>query len=252
MAEIKVTSRTATSFTMKVVNLDTSYTKDDRIYHIFISGGGYTDKDINEDGYSLDGGVTETPEHNIIGLTANTVYNIVVKFFNSSGVLLSRLTHDTKTLEDGEEPEPEPPTPTVRIKPWDWHSSNKTATATQTEKAYQALINKGSLKDFSHKVWNDLCYKAREICIELDITWSNFADSNLFYSNLLMNVDDPFHDGEKTSKYMTASRFNALVRGMDRLGGATVSQVKRGDLIYAQYFLDIASDLNVLIADINK
>lgn len=251
MAEIKVTSRTATSFTMKVVNLDTSYTKDDRIYHIFISGGGYSNKDINEDGYSLDGGVTETPEHNIIGLTANTVYSIVVKFFSGSGALLSKLTHDTKTLEDGEEPIP--PSPSVIIEPWDWHSSNKTATAAQTEKAYQALINKGSLKDFSHKVWNDLCYKVREIMLWREDEYVTFADSYLFGMNLLMNYTvRSGRDRYTTDKNMTASRYNDLLTGIRRSGITSISPVSVGDLITAAHFLDLVDDMNAIIADINK
>lgn len=239
MAEIKVTSRTATSFTMKVVNLDTSYTKDDRIYHIFISGGGYTDKDINEDGYSLDGGVTETPEHNIIGLTANTVYTIVVKFFSSSsGALLSKLTHDTKTLED--EGQPEPPTPTLRIAPWDWHSSNKSATAAQTEKSYQALINKGRIDEFSYKVWNDLCYKAKEIAAEMEETWNDFT----FIDNILMRPEDT---------YMRAYKYNSLIRGLKKCGHITMGTVTKDEtIITSDHFLTLAEDMNIIIDNINS
>lgn len=229
--KIEVTKRTSTSFTFKVTGLDPTYTANDRQYVIYI------DDVQDSDRLDLAGGVTETPEYTKTGLTPNTVYSIKVNISYSGGWV--SVTHDTKTLQEGEEP-----TPSGKITPWSWYESNKDATAEETQKAYQALINKGSIGDFSYKVWNDLCWKGREIATDdyFDSSWINWANITFFQDNLLIKA---------SNKKLYASRFNDLAKALGKID-IDIPTVEKGDLIYAQYFLDIASGLNTQIAIINK
>lgn len=241
MAErkIEVTYRTSTSFTFKVTGLDPTYTANDRQYVVYI------DDVQDSDRLDLAGGVTETPEYTKTGLTPNTVYSIKVNISYSSGFV--SVTHDTKTLQEGEEP-----TPSGKITPWSWYESNKDATAEQTQKSYEALLYHGSIDDFSHKVWNDLCYKFREVVLDQELGISVFEDDRRFTNRLLMNADYKGDGTNITSKYMTATRYNELISALDLGYYTSLTQVSKGDIITSDHFLVLVSDLNSWINLINS
>lgn len=124
------------------------------------------------------------------------------------------------------------------ISKWSWSSSNGTASAAQTKAAYDALINKGPLSDFSYRVWNDMCGKVIEIENALGQTWSTkYAQ----YADTKMTTSD---------KRLTATRFNSLRHNIGRSYSTGINEVASGDTVYAWYFTTLARCMNEWIDQI--
>lgn len=124
------------------------------------------------------------------------------------------------------------------ISKWSWSSSNGTASAAQTKAAYDALINKGPLSDFSYRVWNDMCGKVIEIENALGQTWSTkYAQ----YADTKMTTSD---------KRLTAKRFNSLRYNIGRSYSTGIDEVSSGDTVYAWYFTTLARCMNSWIDQI--
>lgn len=118
------------------------------------------------------------------------------------------------------------------VSKWSWSSSNGTASAAQTKAAYDALINKGPLSDFSYRVWNDMCGKVIEIENALGQTWSTkYAQ----YTDTKMTTSD---------KSLTAKRFNSLRYNIGRSYSTGINEVASGDTVYAWYFTTLARCMN--------
>ena len=118
------------------------------------------------------------------------------------------------------------------ISKWSWSSSNGTASAAQTKAAYDALINRGPLSDFSYRVWNDMCGKVIEIENALGQTWSTkYAQ----YADTKMTTSD---------KRLTAKRFNSLRYNIGRTYSTDIKEVSSGDTVYAWYFTTLARCMN--------
>ena len=124
------------------------------------------------------------------------------------------------------------------ISKWSWSSSNGTASAAQTKAAYDALINRGPLSDFSYRVWNDMCGKVIEIENALGQTWSTkYAQ----YADTKMTTSD---------KSLTAKRFNSLRYNIGRSYSTGINEVASGDTVYAWYFTTLARCMNEWIDQI--
>ena len=124
------------------------------------------------------------------------------------------------------------------ISKWSWSSSNGTASAAQTKAAYDALINRGPLSDFSYRVWNDMCGKVIEIENALGQTWSTkYAQ----YADTKMTTSD---------KSLTAKRFNSLRYNIGRSYSTDIKEVSSGDTVYAWYFTTLARCMNEWIDQI--
>ena len=124
------------------------------------------------------------------------------------------------------------------ISKWSWSASNGTASAAQTQTAYNALIDRGSLSDFSYRVWNDMCSKVIEIQNAVGLTWSTeFAT----YASTKMSSSD---------KELTATRFNSLRYNIGRSYSTGIKDVSKGDIVYAWYFTTLARCMNSWIDQI--
>lgn len=132
------------------------------------------------------------------------------------------------------------------------------ASAEETQKAYQALINKGPTSDFSYMVWNDLCAKISD----LNKDWQ----TEYYFGNIPPFVwmksprREDYPDGETyvyeqtrtdgTWGRITHQMMNKMAKGLiptaippwtQRLGRDTI---QAGDICYADYFLWIVDTVN--------
>lgn len=222
--EFEVTDRTSTSIKVRVIGLDTSYTKKDRYLGIYVDGTRVTQK-------KLSGGISQTPIYTISGLSPNTVYWLegIISYTNKDGETeyAEVEPHETKTLR-------------VQIAKWTWSKQNSfnnysaEANSTKVKTAKQALDYHGSIGDFSYKVWNDLCWKVQEIVDALDESWNSYH-ARMTSSNT----------------YLTAARYNHLLDGLSYCGGVSIDNVSQGDQIMSWHFLDLANNINEIIDEVN-
>lgn len=127
------------------------------------------------------------------------------------------------------------PMSTPSVYEFNWFSSNGSATAEQTERAYNALVNKGKLKDFSYLVWNDMVDKLYEVIKEEGYSWDSSSSKTTTLAKTKMTATD---------KKITALRFNSFASNMVGYGLPQWSWVKIGDPIIGQDFLDLIDALN--------
>lgn len=131
-------------------------------------------------------------------------------------------------------------TVTVKLSTWNWDSSNGTATAEETEKAYNAVIGKGDVSDFSYKVWNDLVDKATGVAEAMGAT-INIESCKMTSNN----------------KTLTAAKFNpvyglaAYINTKDVAMITSVS-VNARDPVRGKYFTNMADWINYRIGVINN
>jgi len=112
------------------------------------------------------------------------------------------------------------------IQKWSWTSS------TQRQAAYNALMNNGSLTDFSYLVWNDFVDKVYEVMQSEGFSW------NTTYATLSQTKMTSY------DKAMTASRFNSVRHNIGIRYSTGISEVFSGDIIYGSYFTQLATKLN--------
>lgn len=122
------------------------------------------------------------------------------------------------------------------IAEFDWEVSNGSATAEQTQKAYNALVTRGKLKDFSYLVWNDMVDKLSEVMQAEKVSWGDASKAKM----------------TSTDRKMTADRFNAFGLGMVNYGISTWESVSKGDPIIADRFIVLIDRLNRYIKDFHQ
>lgn len=147
---------------------------------------------------------------------------------------------------------------TTSVEYWNWYGTNETsisdhrnpASSTETQLAYSALTSKGPVSDFNHRVWNDMCFKCREVLAAKGFGreglngWSDY--NGLDFEDTLM------HTGNTE---MTADRFNAL---RYNIGSRIVvdwdfdwsEDIQPGKPIKSSYFIDLAKKLNQFVDSI--
>ena len=141
-------------------------------------------------------------------------------------------------------------TPSAAVGPsnWNWQVSNGTATSSETNAAYNAVVNKTAVKNFSHLVWNDLVDKVKEVIesksLAWDITYASYANTRM--------VTAPYE--------LTATKFNSLRNNIEivanKVGIAKISDTDIPHPVYSynsdypvkgSYFIVLANYLNSVI-----
>ncbi len=130
-----------------------------------------------------------------------------------------------------------PEASTTSIDEFDWDISNGSASATLTQKAYETLVNKGKVKDFSHLVWNDMVDKLNEVIEAEGYSWE--SDVATLARTKMTSTD----------RAMTAVRFNSFAGNMVGYGLSSWTSVKKGDPTIAQTFLDLVDTMNGYIRE---
>lgn len=146
-------------------------------------------------------------------------------------------------------------TPTVDR--WNWYGTNETsisdhrnpASSTETQLAYSAITSKGSVSDFNHRVWNDMCYKCREILAALGYGNEGSNGWNDYYLDF---EDTLMHTGNSV---MTANRFNSL---RYNIGSRIIfhwsfdpdSDIQPGKPVRGRYFTELTDALDTWIDSI--
>lgn len=174
------------------------------------------------------GYITNT-RYTFSGLKANTTY-IVCLNWSTSTIGQGNVAYITVTTDS------------VNVAKWDWSianiSSSTGASASQTAAAYTALYNKSYVSGFSYKVWNDLVDKVVQVWHAQD---GYFDTSILSYDATKMTPSD---------KVMTAARFNSLRNNIDlglksnNASTTGLNTVSKGNIVYAGYFLTLATYIN--------
>ena len=131
------------------------------------------------------------------------------------------------------------------ISGWKWTDANYYSTlgvyadATQTITAYNALIKRQSTRNFSHKVWNDMCQRVEEILEYTGRSWDSTYGS---YLSTIMGSSD--------TNELTAKRFNAIRNNLDfvyiecfgsKMG---IAKVSPGEDVLGSYFIRLAESIN--------
>lgn len=123
----------------------------------------------------------------------------------------------------------------IVVAAWDWNASNGEASATLTKAAKYAVDHKGSLSDFSYKVWNDMCKKVLDIENAAGLQWNpKYAE----YLDTKMS---------STDKVLTADRFNSLRYNIGRSYSTGIDEVKSGWPVLGSYFVTLTNCMNAWI-----
>lgn len=144
---------------------------------------------------------------------------------------------DSGTIDFYVEP---PGTSSPTIEKWSWTSSNGGASSTQTRNAYNAVVNKTAVTNFSHIVWNDMVDKVKDIMDEAVGWWDGTYAT---YSNTRFNAS-PY---ELTADMFNSLRNNIEIAGNSYLGlgyKTGIDKVNSGDKVYGDYFLTLADYIN--------
>ena len=211
--------------------LDENYSRGDRYVEWYLYPAATAKGTSTIDAYS-----TTSESFSFGGLKEGTSYQIygIVYWTDGEGK-----HYKTTDLFDVTTSKPTPPPPSSGISKFSWFKSNGSATADETQKAYNAVTNKGYISDFSYKVWNDMVDKLVEINDYQGWEWLNYVCS---LEETKMT---------STDKKMTAKRYNSFLYNIKFSGGTTTnySDLKRtpGDDILGSYFTDIVNYLNHII-----
>lgn len=130
---------------------------------------------------------------------------------------------------------------------WDWNISNGRATALQTSRAYDAVVNKTYVKDFSHAVWNDLVYSWNELLYFKNVGWkSYYCTLNSTTLPRAYWIDE--EEGTYREDYtLLAEIFNSLLYNVKQVCNPGINYVSTGDEVLGSYFITLAKCLNDMI-----
>lgn len=141
-------------------------------------------------------------------------------------------SYGTVTLSVSDIEEEEQPA----VAKWDWNKSNGSASDSETKDAYWAAEFKGATTDFSHKVWNDMCRKVKEIREAIGEVWNEYYAT---YAETLMTA--PGADGYYE---LTAKMYNSLRYNVGSLYGTGISEVKAGYDVKGSHFTVLVARMN--------
>lgn len=126
----------------------------------------------------------------------------------------------------------------IVVAAWNWNASNGDASAALTKAAKYAVDHKGSLSDFSYKVWNDMCKKVLDIENTAGLQWNpKYAE----YLDTKMS---------STDKVLTADRFNSLRYNIGRSYSTGIDEVKSGWPVLGSYFVTLTDCMNAWINEL--
>ena len=215
MAYVDIRSVTETSIGVRVAGLDTAYASADRVCEWYLNGRYKGSRTLGAKA-STGGSFTFS------GLEPGTTYDILASITAPGWTIVVELEESATTDE-------------ASIEPWSWYSSNGSASTAETRDAYNAVVNRGSIKRFSYLVWNDMVDKVYEILSAKGLSWnSNFAS----YAATKMT---------SSNKRVTAARFNSLRYNIGIHYSTGINTVSRGDPIYGSYFITLTDCMNAWI-----
>lgn len=212
MAYISINSTTETSIGVRVAGLDTTYAKADRTCAWYING---TYKSSKMLGAKVSSGGTYT----FSGLRSGTTYDIMA-VITAPGWTITVTLEETATTDE------------TLIDPWNWNASNGAASSAQTRAAYNAVSNRGSIRNFSYLVWNDMVDKVYEVLSLKDLSWNTRFAS---YAATKMTSGN---------KKLSAERFNSLRYNIGIHYSTDIDTVSRGQKVYGWYFIRLADCIN--------
>ena len=126
----------------------------------------------------------------------------------------------------------------IVVAAWNWNASNGDASAALTKAAKYAVDHKGSLSDFSYKVWNDMCKKVLDIENAAGLKWNpKYAE----YLDTKMS---------STDKVLTADRFNSLRYNIGRSYSTGIDEVNSGWPVLGSYFVTLTDCMNAWINEL--
>ena len=143
------------------------------------------------------------------------------------------------------------PDATPSVADWTWYGTNETsisdhtnpASSNETNLARKAIKEHGSVSDFNHRVWNDMCFKCREILSALGYGHEGLNG----WVNQYLSFDDTLmHTGNSV---MTADRFNSLrynigVKFKVYWSFDPDTDIKKGKPVYGYYFTELTDAMN--------
>jgi hypothetical protein len=217
MAEISVMAKTATSVTLYLTNLDTSWSNGERL--VTWSLDGQTKTSTLPDGVASGGEVT------FDGLKADTTYQVSCTI---------NLGSTTKTLSGSVKTDS-----ASSIAKWKWNDANGLATPTQIARAYNAVVNKTETTNFNWLVWDDLVDKVKQLT---DATMGWWDEDYASYKNTKVDA----------TQILTSDMFNSLRNNLElvglnyaKLGYRTgIGAVSAGDIVYGDYFITLTDYIN--------
>jgi hypothetical protein len=228
VAYIEVRSTTTSSITVRLNNLDATWTSNNRKVHWFIQN--LSTRNSWDDGtLNISGGIEYSPDYIFNTLDSGTIYYIYAKIFNSdTGVLLAK----TKTIRVVTDKAPRPDN-------WNWYKDD------YTKKAYKAITENGSTSNFSYAVWNELIDKVQEF-----LEYKKYSDitigktlygcsSSTTYSAMLNKARMTTFD-----KVLTAKRFNIVRCCIGMMESTGLKDYSSGDPVYGYYFTKLTEALN--------
>lgn len=128
-----------------------------------------------------------------------------------------------------------PPDSPLSIDKWSWNASNGSASASQTSAAYNAVVRKTAVTNFSYLVWNDLVDKVNDI---LDATGNAWDPYYTTYAKTKMSTHN---------KTLTAVKFNSLRYNISLHCVTGIEEVSKNDDVLGQYFTKLAECINTWI-----
>lgn len=156
-------------------------------------------------------------------VTAGTTYYLWVRYYSTSASGYIDLYID-------------PPEALPTVDAWSWTTSNGNASSTLTRNAYNAVVNRTAVTNFSYLVWNDMVDKVKEILDALGGSWDS---SYATYANTKLS---------SSNKTLTAVKFNSLRYNIGSRYSTGISEVSPGDEVLGSYFTTLASCINNWIA----
>lgn len=221
MASIGLVSATASSITVRLVDLDTSYAKNDRVCSWYLAG-------ILKGTSTLGAYVSRGGEFTFTNLAPDTGYAVTCVVNGANWAQPATFSATVYTAAAAP--------PSLSVTPWSWFASNGSATAAQTQTAYNAVLDRGKVNTFSYLVWNDLVDKVYAYRTAKGYQWANNYAS---YANTRMSA---------SNKTLTATKFNSLRYNIGSLYSTGIAEVATGDPVYGWYFVTLADCINALIA----
>lgn len=135
---------------------------------------------------------------------------------------------------------------TPSVAKWTWYGTNETSISDHVNPAldgeaydaYWAITNKGPVSDFNHRVWNDMCFKCREI-----LAAKGYGNEGLNgWDTSFGSFDDTLM--HTNNSVLTARRFNALRYNIGRNYSTGIQEQYKGDVVKGSYFTTLAQCLN--------
>lgn len=144
-------------------------------------------------------------------------------------------------------------TTSVKIPYWSWNTKNQAdpvyggeASSKEVQRAYKAItkVSGYGVNDFSHSVWNDLVEYVRVILEKTKDTWSTYENET---GKTYLDRDETLMGNDEYT--LTAEKFNALRFNIGSRVSTGITDRKKGDVVYGDYFITLTECINRWISE---